>query len=109
MAEHFNQYFTSIGKNLEKSIPPTKRHFSDYLKDANQGSSFIQPTPAEEVKDIFMTLMGSKSTGPNSTPGILLKQTRNTVSSPLAKLINKSFETGIFPDVNCRKYTNSTR
>ena len=46
-----------------------------------------------------MTLIGSKSTGPNSIPTILLKQTRNTVSSPLAKLINKSFETGIFPDI----------
>ena len=22
-AEHFNQYFTSIGKNLQKTIPPT--------------------------------------------------------------------------------------
>ena len=29
MAEHFNQYFNSIGKNLQKSIPTTKRHFSD--------------------------------------------------------------------------------
>ena len=46
-----------------------------------------------------MTLIGSKSTGPNSIPTILLKQTRNTVSLPLAKLINKSFETGIFPDI----------
>ena len=28
MAEHFNQYFTSIGKNLQKRIPPNKKHFS---------------------------------------------------------------------------------
>ena len=34
MAEHFNQHFISIDKNLQKSIPPTKRHFSDYLKDS---------------------------------------------------------------------------
>ena len=99
MAEHFNQYFTSIGKNLQKNIPPTKRHFSNYLKDLNKGSFFIQPTTAEEVKDIIMTLIGSKSTEPNSIPTILLKQTRNTVSLPLAKLINKSFETGIFPNI----------
>ena len=46
-----------------------------------------------------MTLIGSKGTGPNGIPTILLKQTRNTVPCPLAKLINKSFETGIFPDI----------
>ena len=62
MAEHFNQYFTSIGKNLQKSIPPTKRHFSDYLKDPEQSSFFIQPTTAEEVKDIIMILISSKRT-----------------------------------------------
>ena len=36
---------------------------------------------------------------PNSIQTILLKQTRHTVSLPLAKLINKSFETGIFSDI----------
>ena len=46
-----------------------------------------------------MTLKGSKSMGPNSISTILIKPTRNTVSLPLAKLINKSFETGIFPDI----------
>ena len=99
MAEHFNQYYTSIGKNFQKSVLSTKRHFSDYLKDPNQSSFFIQPTTAEEVNDIIMTLIGSNSTGLNSIPTILLKQTRNTVFLPLAKLINKSFETGISPDI----------
>ena len=32
MAEDFNQYFTSIGKNLQKSILPTKRHFFRLFK-----------------------------------------------------------------------------
>ena len=73
MAEHFNQHFTSSGKNLQKSIPPNKRHFSDYLKDSNQISFFIQPATAEEVKDIM-----TKNTGCNSIPTILLKQTRNS-------------------------------
>ena len=46
-----------------------------------------------------MILIDSKSTGLNSIPTILLKQTTNTISLPLTKLINKSFETGIFPDI----------
>ena len=46
-----------------------------------------------------MTLIGRKITEPSSIPTILQKQTRNTVSLPLAKFVNKSFETGIFPDI----------
>ena len=68
MVEHFNQYFTPIGKNIQTSIPPSKRQISDYLKDPNQRSFFIQLTPAEEVKVIIITLIGSKSTEPNSIP-----------------------------------------
>ena len=45
-----------------------------------------------------MSLIGSKSTRPNSIPKILLKQTRNTDFLPLAKLRNKYFERGIFRD-----------
>ena len=56
MAEHFHQYFTSIGKNLQKCIPPTKRHFSNYSKEPNQNRFSIHHTTAEEVKDIIMTL-----------------------------------------------------
>ena len=76
-----------------------KRHFSDYLKDPNQNSFFIQSTTAEQVKDIIMILIGSMNTGTNSIPTILLKQTRNTVSLPLAKLVNRFFETRIFPEI----------
>ena len=100
MAKRFNQYFTSIGKNLQKSILPTKNHFSDYLKDPNQNSFFIQATTAKEMKDIIMTLIGLLPiTRPNSIPPILLKQTRSTVSLPLATFINNFFENGIFPEI----------
>ena len=65
ITEHFNQYFTSTGKNLQKRVPPTRRHFSDYLKDPNQNNFFIQ-SAAEEQKYI-MTLIGTNSTGPNNS------------------------------------------
>ena len=53
--------------------------------------------------DIIMILIGSQSTGPNNIPtitrNIIEKNTRNTVFLPLTKLINKSFEIGIFSDI----------
>ena len=35
MAENFNNFFTSKGKNLQKNIPPTKKTFTDYLRAPN--------------------------------------------------------------------------
>ena len=39
-----------------------------------------------------------KSIGPNSIPTRLLKKFFKEISIPIGKLINLSFETGIFPD-----------
>ena len=32
IAQNSNNFFTSIGPNLQKKIPPTKKNFTDYLK-----------------------------------------------------------------------------
>ena len=64
MAEHFNNFFTSIGKKLQKSIPPTKKHFSSFLKNTNNINFFITPTTVEEVNDLISDLKANKSTGP---------------------------------------------
>ena len=73
MAENFNEFFTSVGVNLQKKIPPTKRHFSDYLQNPNNESFFLFHTTPEEVYDIIKTLKSSKSVGPNSVPTKIIK------------------------------------
>ena len=35
IAEHFNNFSKSIGKNLQKNIPPTKMYFSSFLENPN--------------------------------------------------------------------------
>ena len=89
---------------LTQMLRPTWYYFYYFYweYDPIQISFFIQPTTDEEVKDVIMTLIGNKSTGPSSIPTILLKQTRNTVSLPLPKLIYKSFEAEIFLDIYAR-------
>ena len=39
IAENFNDFFTSIGANLQKKTPPTKNTFTDYLKKLNSKTS----------------------------------------------------------------------
>ena len=32
IADAFNDYFIDISKNIQEKIAPTRKHFSDYLK-----------------------------------------------------------------------------
>ena len=41
IAQNFNNFFTSIGTNLQKKIPPTKKKFTDYLKKPNSENLII--------------------------------------------------------------------
>ena len=68
MAENFNNFFTSIGKNLQEKIPPTKKTFTDYLKTPNLENFTIGLTSADEISDLICSLDSSKSVGPLQYP-----------------------------------------
>ena len=99
IAEHFNDYFTSISKELQKHIPPTKRNFFDYLKNQIAELFILTPTTPEEISDLIQTISSNKSTGPNSITTSILKKIKNEISIPLSAIINNSFENRIFPNL----------
>ena len=66
MAENFNNFFPSIGKNLQKKIPPTKKTF--YLKTPNLENFTIGLTSADEISDLICSLGSIKSVGPCCIP-----------------------------------------
>ena len=92
----FNNFFTSVGQDLQKNIAPTKKHFSDYLKTPKADTFYISPQTPKEISDLIKTLKNSKSSGPNSTPRNILKEIYETISIPLSTLTNKSFTTSLF-------------
>ena len=98
ISEHLNNFFTSIGKDLHKNIAPTK-NFLDYLKTPNTDTFHISPTTPKEIYDFIKTLKNSESLGTNSIPTNILKEIHETISMPLSILINKSFTTGVFPNM----------
>ena len=97
MAEHFNNYFTSIGKNLQETIPPTRTDYAQYLKTLSKSNFPIKPIKPDEICDIIKTLKNSKSTGPNSIPTKILKIIKKSILIPLSTLINNSFANETFP------------
>ena len=99
MAENVNNFFTSIGKNLQEKIPPTKKIFTDYLKTPNLENFTIGLTSADEISDLICSLDSYKSVGPCNIPTKILKIAREIVSLPQSELINNSISKGIFPDI----------
>ena len=97
VANHFNDFFTSIADSIRETIPPTNRNFTDFLHNRNIHSMFLAPSTPEEVIKVINSLSLSKSDGPNSIPARILKLLKHDISIPLSVLINRSFETGIFP------------
>ena len=55
IAQNFNNFFTSIGTNLQKKIPPTKKNFTDYLKKSNSENFTIAPTTYDKISDLINT------------------------------------------------------
>ena len=99
VANHFNDFFSTIADKVRSEIPQSHRHFSNFLRNRNRSSIFLSPTTPEEVMKVISSFSCNKSSGPNSIPVRVLKILKNDISHPISFLINRSFETGIFPSI----------
>ena len=59
----------------------------------------MNPTSPIEVSNIIKNLDTKKTLGPNSIPIFILKVNNDFFSDNLSKMINLTFESGIFPDL----------
>ena len=98
LSQTFNEFFSTIAQKIESKLINTTKHYTDYLTEPTTNTFILTPTNTEEIEDIIKTLNIRKSIGPNSIPTKLLKQFSKEISIPIEKLINLSFETGLFPD-----------
>ena len=73
MAEHFNNFFTSICKNLQETIPLARKDYAQYLKTPSKSNFSIKPIKPEGISAIIKTMKNSKSTGPIRIPKIIQK------------------------------------
>ena len=70
----------------------------DYLRNRIPNSIFLAPVTEREIEIIIESLNQKKAIGPYSIPVFLLKILCRYIAVPLSKIVNQSFETGIFPD-----------
>ena len=98
IVETLNNFFVNVGPNTDRNIPVNPKIKPEkYLKNRNQLNFLIAHISNEEVLDIINQLE-NKSTGPQSIPIKLLKLIPDLILVPQCKIINHSFQTGVFPD-----------
>ena len=87
IANHFNNFFTSIAGKLLKKIPKAKKNFNSFLTKSNTKTLFLSPTPPDKVANILKTFNLNKAIGPNSLTAKILKDLKCEISEPLYILI----------------------
>ena len=74
ISEEFNNFFGTIAEKLIKKTPKSNKHFSNYLKNQNLNSLFLDAVTEDEIESIIGSLNSRKTIGPNSIPTRILKE-----------------------------------
>ena len=93
----FNKHFSSVGHRLASNLPPSNRHFSEYLRGNYEKSFFFDPVTPTEIEREILSIPLNKAHGLYSCPNRILRSARYILSYPLAKLMNLSVTSGEYP------------
>lgn len=97
IANEFNLHYGTVGEAYANKIRCNENiNFND---NVFCNTLFLTPTSESEIKNLIMDLKIKKSPGLDNIKSETLKEIANEILVPLKYLINKSFETGIFPNV----------
>ena len=73
LANHFNEFLTSIAGKLLQKIPKTDKRFNGFPNFHNENSFFPSPIDPGEVQDLINLMELCKAVGPSSIPTRILK------------------------------------
>ena len=94
----FCRFFTNVGKDFAANIPNAKKSYRNYLHKKNDKSLFLSPCVPNDILRMISSLKPKKSKGHDNLSAIFVKSIKNEISEPLSVIVNKSFESGIFPN-----------
>ena len=100
IANHFNNFFFNIGKNLFFSIKPDNRNaaFTDYLHNPTDHCFTFSQINESKVLSNINKLKNKTSSGKDTIFNKLLKSIKSEILKAIAIIINQSILTGIFSD-----------
>ena len=71
IAEHFNNFFTNVAKNLAAEIPDTTKEATSYIKQSNINSIFLGEVSSDEISKVVNCLKTQVLGGMISIPRLL--------------------------------------
>jgi len=100
IVDHFNKHFANVGNLINNSVPPPNGDPIDNITSV-ENSFYIFPVSENEVLKTILKLKNSRY-GIDSIPTFVFKRAATSLVGTVTRLINRSFNDGIFPD--CLKY-----
>jgi len=97
ISNRLNEHFSSVGASLRNGIRPTNTSFTTFMKSISQ-SFVLDGTCGEEIIASITNLKNTSSSGIDGVSSKFPKLTKVTIAQILAKLFNKSMESGDYPD-----------
>ena len=99
IAEHFLDYFGNIASNLKKEISARSSKYDNhfFMKDPVNRSLYLRPVDPSEIHQIIKNFK-NKSTLDTKISALKIANLSIAFTTVLSKVINSSFEEGIFPD-----------
>ena len=99
IAEHFNNFFSKIGREISESVLPTEKTATSYIPENNEIPTFsLGNTGPVHVTEFIKLFEPKKSKDFNGVSMQLLKFIATEISVPLSHIFNLSLDTGIFPN-----------
>ena len=97
IAEYFCEYFSNIANSLDSLIPQSNSSPLIHVTENTQASIFFSPVTGHDVSRIIGDLKNTKG-DIKTIPIRILKHIKDIVADPLSIIINKSLESGVFPE-----------
>ena len=104
VAQKFNDYFSKIASDLDKSIPLSIDDPLQFIPNHNH-SFFFAPCTSHEIETCIKSFK-SKQSPLNQIPNFIFKSISDIIAPTLCELINSSVISGIFP--SCLKISKVT-
>ncbi|KAI3384258.1 hypothetical protein SNEBB_000914 [Seison nebaliae] len=96
IANIFNDYFCNIAQEIAENIPAANADPMSNLQNPTCHSVFLRPVTVEECVSIIGNLKATKENVNNISVKVI-KSVKNIIAIPISKMINLSFEAGVFP------------
>ena len=97
IANHFNDFFTNIGRNLASKITSNDDPIK-LMEVDSPFSMFVKRVDETELGDILSNLKNSAAGSDGIKPS-LIKLVKTEIMEPLLFLVNISLKQGVFPDL----------